>query len=126
MQNIFIEKNDSIEFFIYLTPGASKESVNGIIYNPDPAIKISIHARPTDNQANDALVKFLSSFLKIAKSRIKIKQGLKSRRKLIELSRVKLSEIEENFKPFISNFAKQLSLLQGLLVLVGIQELFCL
>lgn len=94
LNNIFREYDNSIEFFVYLTPGAKKEAILGIIFIDElPYIKIAIHAKPTDNQANNALIEFISKKFKIAKSKITIKKGLKSRNKKLVISDFKLGYI---------------------------------
>ncbi len=42
---------------------------------------------PQDNKANKAVIKMLSGYLKVAKSRITIVRGAKSREKLIEINK---------------------------------------
>ncbi len=51
----------------------------------DEVFKIRIKAPAVDNKANTELVKFLSDYLKIAKSNIEITHGAKSSRKTILL-----------------------------------------
>ncbi len=76
---------DSIEINIKLIPSAKREEILGIFEdeNGNDVLKISIHSKPKDNEANESLIKFLSKKLGVAKSLISIKNGLKSRRKTI-------------------------------------------
>lgn len=84
MDRLFKSSNSGLEFCVYLTPGSQKEAITDILIEGDLAsLKIAVHARPTDNQANEGLIKFLSGYFKIAKSKIIIKRGQKSRNKQI-------------------------------------------
>ena len=67
---------------IYLQPGAKKSEVSGI---HDGHIKIKVNSPPVDGKANEALILFLSEFLNIPKSMIKIISGEKSRIKKISI-----------------------------------------
>jgi hypothetical protein len=55
------------------------------IEKTDNGFNIRVQAAPVDNKANIAVVKLLSKYLDIPKSRITIVAGLKSKRKLIEI-----------------------------------------
>lgn len=65
---------------IYLQPGSKKSEVSGM---HDGHIKIKVNSPPVDGKANDALILFLSDFLNIPKSTIKIISGEKSKIKKI-------------------------------------------
>ena len=111
INSIFKEKNNGIEFYIYLTPGSQREDITGFFYDEfeNIALKISIHAKPTNNEANKNLIEFISKTFKTAKSDVVIKQGLKSRKKLIfikdasinsvpDLSKLDSSPLQKSFK----------------------------
>ena len=68
---------------VRVTPRASKNQIVGALN--DGTIKIRITAAPTQGQANDELVKFLSDVLGVAKSRIEIVAGNTGRDKLISV-----------------------------------------
>ena len=68
---------------IYLQPGAKKPEITGI---HDGHIKIKVNSPPVDGKANNALILFLSEFLHIPKSDIKIIAGEKSRIKKLLIS----------------------------------------
>ena len=77
---IFSETKAGIEFSVHLIPGARKEQILGIIETERGiVIKISIHEKPTENNANEALIKFLAGRLNVAKTNVEIKRGHKSR-----------------------------------------------
>ena len=68
---------------VRVIPRASKNQVVGAL--SDGTIKIRIAAAPAEGQANDALVRFLSDVLGVAKSRIEIVAGNTGRDKLISV-----------------------------------------
>ena len=68
---------------VRVTTRASKNQIVGAL--SDGTIKIHITAAPTEGQANDELVKFLSDVLDVAKSSIEIVAGSTGRDKLISV-----------------------------------------
>lgn len=91
---IFSETKAGIEFSVHLIPGARKEQILGIIETERGiVIKISIHEKPTENNANEALIKFLAGRLNVAKTNVEIKRGHKSRDKRIFVSGITLAQI---------------------------------
>ena len=68
---------------VRITSRASKNQIVGAL--SDGTVKIRITAAPTEGQANDELVKFLSGVLGVAKSRVEIVAGNTGRDKLISV-----------------------------------------
>ena len=68
---------------VRVTTRASKNQIVGALN--DGTVKIRVTAAPTEGQANDELVKFLSDVLDIPKSRIEIVAGATGRDKLISV-----------------------------------------
>lgn len=72
---------------VRLTPGASKNSVNG--WDKDVSgndiLKVSVTAIPENGKANQALIKLLSKHWKIAKSEIVIIKGETERHKILSV-----------------------------------------
>lgn len=68
---------------VRMTTRASKNQIVGAL--SDGTVKIHITAAPTEGQANEELVKFLSDVLDVAKSRIEIVAGQTGRDKLISV-----------------------------------------
>lgn len=94
ISDIFKETNNGVEFYVYLSPGAKREEIIGRFEFDDKLmLKISIRAKPINNNANTALISFLSDKLMIAKSNITITKGLKSKVKKISVTNLKLSNI---------------------------------
>jgi uncharacterized protein (TIGR00251 family) len=67
---------------IRIQPRASK---NEVILLENGGLKIRLTAPPVDNAANEALVKFLSAVLSVAKSQIEIVSGHTSREKIVRI-----------------------------------------
>jgi len=68
---------------IKVTPRSSKNEVVGQM--ADGTLKIRLTAPPVDGKANEALIKLLSAHFKIAKSKISIIKGQKSKNKTVEI-----------------------------------------
>ncbi|AMW26780.1 MAG: DUF167 domain-containing protein [Limnospira sp. PMC 1291.21] len=52
----------------------------------DGSLTVYLKSPPVDGKANQELIKLLAKKLDVPKSNIKIKSGLSSRRKLVEIS----------------------------------------
>jgi uncharacterized protein len=57
--------------------------------------QVSIRAKPMDNEANEYLVRYLSSVLKLPTSAIRISRGHRSKTKQIEISADEQSILEK-------------------------------
>jgi hypothetical protein len=73
------EKNN-LYLDVYLQTRANK---NAIIGAHDGRLKISITAPAIENKANRHLIKYLAEIFGVAKSKVKILQGMHSRNKLV-------------------------------------------
>ncbi|MDR2598549.1 MAG: DUF167 domain-containing protein [Holosporales bacterium] len=101
LNKIFENRNGGLEFLVYLTPGASREEIIGIVQG---GLKIAVHAKPTDNQANRALIAFISSAFRIAPSRIAIRRGQKSRTKTLLIEGLDIDDIPDNVRDTVTKF----------------------
>lgn len=63
-----------------------RSSKNGIVLMENGGLKIRLTAPPVDGAANEALVKFLSEVLSIAKSQIEIVSGHTAKNKIVKIS----------------------------------------
>lgn len=77
---VFQEKNNCLTLNVYVVPKSSKSEIVGIYNN---CLKIKLKALPVDNEANEELIKFLASKLKISKSNLEIISGLKQKKKTL-------------------------------------------
>ena len=76
------QKNNVLILSLLIQPGAKCNQVVGAV---GEELKIKIAASPIEDKANTKLVRYLSVLLKVPKSQIKIKRGLKSRHKIVEV-----------------------------------------
>ncbi len=65
-----------------IQPRASR---NGIVVMEDGSLKIRLTAPPVDGAANEALIKYISDVLGLAKSQILIITGHTSREKIVKI-----------------------------------------
>jgi uncharacterized protein (TIGR00251 family) len=68
---------------VRVTPRASRNEIVELL--DDGTIKVRIASPPTDNEANDTLIQFLSEILGVPRSRLDIVAGLTGRDKLISV-----------------------------------------
>jgi uncharacterized protein (TIGR00251 family) len=68
---------------VRVTPRASHNEIVELM--EDGTIKVRIAAAPSDNEANEALVKFMAEVLGVPKSRLDIVAGVSGRDKLISV-----------------------------------------
>ncbi|MDR1032045.1 MAG: DUF167 domain-containing protein [Holosporales bacterium] len=82
---------------VKLTP---KASTNAVIGFKDQVLQVKVTAAPENNKANEALIKIVSDFLKVPKSKIQVISGLKSRHKtlLVEADDIESVETALNSK----------------------------
>ena len=86
------ETSDGVEVHIRAIPRASKNEIQGV---HDNALKIRLTTPPVDGKANQALIKFLSKTLHIAKSKIELTQGETSRHKTVRISGLTADQLKE-------------------------------
>ena len=73
---------------VKVKPGAKKTSIDGVVdvktnYPVTKALHVSINSQPEDNKANKELIEFIAEHLGVAKSKISIQHGEKSRIKVL-------------------------------------------
>lgn len=74
---------DTLILEIRLQPRASRDAVVGCV---DGRVRIKVTAAPVDDAANERLVKLLAGEFGVAKSRIHLVAGAKSRNKRVAVS----------------------------------------
>ncbi len=79
------ETESGIVFTVHVQPRASRNEVCGV---QGEELKVRLTAPPVDDAANRLCVEFLAKLLGIAKSRITIVAGTKSRHKTIRVSEI--------------------------------------
>lgn len=70
---------------VHVTPGAKRSGITGMSQTPQgrPALKIAVRAKPTDGEANAAVLAFLATTLKLAPSAVTLLSGQTSRHKRV-------------------------------------------
>jgi uncharacterized protein len=76
---------------VKIQPRASK---NGIVRREGGGLKIRLTAPPVDGAANEALIKFLSGELGVARSRVEIVSGQTSRDKVIRVEGLSSEDVD--------------------------------
>jgi len=84
------EKKGCLHFFVQVRPGAKREGIAGEI---DGAIKLEVTAPPHEGKANAAVIKLIATSLGVAKSKVEIVSGGKSKKKRIKVEGVKRSDV---------------------------------
>jgi len=85
MNYLEVSENNSrsgVVLKVRVRPRASRDEVAGAM---EGALKIRLCAPAVENQANEALTKFLSAVLKIPKSSVRILGGERARTKRVEI-----------------------------------------
>ena len=77
--------SEGFKLFVRLSPKAKREGIEGVHTDPDGTqrLKIAVSAPPVDGKANEALIKWLSKRLHIAKSAITLVSGTTDRCKTL-------------------------------------------
>lgn len=81
----WVLKGDELTLHCHVQPGAKQTRFYGLY---DHCIKIQLQSPPVDGKANKMLISFLAKHIGVAKSCIRIKHGLSSRRKTVVISPV--------------------------------------
>lgn len=83
----FLKKHqDGFSLYIRVTPNSAANKISGKFFDEknQEYLKINLAAVPEDGKANEELIKFLSRFLKISRSKIAIIRGETSRIKVVQ------------------------------------------
>jgi uncharacterized protein len=88
-----------LTFPVKVQPGAAQSMIQGI---DGEFLKVRLAAPPVDGKANEELIRLLSRLLKLPKSKISIRTGVSTRRKVLLLEQFP----EEHFQRFLRNLEK--------------------
>ncbi|BCL59336.1 hypothetical protein DGMP_00290 [Desulfomarina profundi] len=83
-------KDGSLLLRVHIQPRASKTKIVGLY---DGTLKIAVSAPPVEGRANKEIIQFLAKKMKIPRSDVRVKSGLQSRRKSLELKNIRESEV---------------------------------
>ncbi len=75
-------EGDNLLIVIRVQPGASRDQIVGTV---NESLKIRITAAPVDGKANSHLIKYLAKTFGVARSRVKLISGDKSRDKRLRI-----------------------------------------
>jgi uncharacterized protein (TIGR00251 family) len=84
-----------VTFRVRVVPRASRNKVGGI---HDGAVRIRLTAPPVEGAANEALIAFLSSVLRVAKRDIELVSGQSSRNKVVSVLGLSAEEVEARLR----------------------------
>ena len=84
------ESDQGVIFNVKVTPRASREQMRGV---ESGALKVRLTAPPVDDKANKALIKLLAKRLGVAKSKVQIKAGHKSRAKRVMVAGLTAAQV---------------------------------
>ena len=89
------QRGEAVAFSVRVVPRASRNKIAGI---HDGAVRIRLTAPPVEGAANDALVAFLSSVLRVPKRDIELVSGQTSRNKVVSVSGLSPEEVEARLR----------------------------
>jgi uncharacterized protein (TIGR00251 family) len=89
---------------VRITPRSSRNEVSDVL--EDGTVKIRLTAPPVEGQANEALVRFLGEILDLAPSRIEIVAGQTGRDKLVTITGIDSSTLQERIMSKVAKPAK--------------------
>lgn len=99
MNEYISNSKDGIILRVIIHPRASKTGIVGVYKD---MLKVQVTAPPVDDSANEMLIDFLSDFLKVPKSNIKITIGKTSRQKILKIDSNKYESIKSKLEKEIS------------------------
>jgi len=85
-------KEEQTRLDVRVYPGAGKNEIKSF---KDGVLDVRITAHPEKGKANEALIKYLSDILGIAKSSIEIRKGTTSRRKSVVIGGLDDKKLKE-------------------------------
>lgn len=82
MPEWYRSNGDCITLTLHVQPGAKQTTIAGL---HGDALKIRLSAPPIEGRANEALLRFIADFFKVALRDVELKQGEQSRHKRVEV-----------------------------------------
>jgi uncharacterized protein len=102
MKPFYSSAPDGVIVELHVQPGASKSGWSGRFGD---RLKLRISAKAVEGQANETLIAFIAKFLGVAKSRVSIIRGEKSREKTILITGEGSAVLQKLEQLAISDFA---------------------
>ncbi len=91
---------NAVELKLRVTPRASRTEFSGMTGNT-PRLKVK--APPVEGAANEECVRYLASILGVAKGRIRLAKGEKSREKVFRLEGISLEQARDSLGPLMKS-----------------------
>ncbi len=89
------QRGEAVAFRVRVVPRSSRDKVAGIM---DGVVRIQLTAPPVEGAANQALVRFLSSVLRVATRDVDIVSGQHTREKVVAVSGLSPEEVEARLR----------------------------
>ena len=89
------QRGEAVAFTVRVVPRASRNKIAGI---HDGAVRIRLTAPPVEGAANEALIRFLSSVLRVPKRDIELVSGQTARNKVVSVSGLSAEEVEARLR----------------------------
>ncbi|PKM90986.1 MAG: YggU family protein [Firmicutes bacterium HGW-Firmicutes-12] len=86
------ETNTGVQFSLKIQPRAAKNEISGI---QGDALKLRLTAPPVDGEANEACIRFIAQWLKIARNTVEIVTGHTSRHKIVQVKGLSKEQLLE-------------------------------
>ena len=86
---------------VIVSPRATRTRIMGV---HDRRLKIQLAAPPADGKANDALVRYLATALRVARAQVEIVSGAANKRKTVRLAAVSAQRAVLALSPAEPNF----------------------
>ena len=86
-----MDKAKTVRFAVKVQPRSSKTELAGKL---GEAYKLRLAAPPVDGKANEACVRFFAERFGVARSAVRIVQGLASRLKVVEIEGADMDDVE--------------------------------
>jgi uncharacterized protein (TIGR00251 family) len=99
MSFLSTSKDGPVLLRVHIQPRASKTRIIGLY---DGALKIAVSSPPVEGRANREIIQFLAKKLKIAKGAVRVRSGVQSRRKTIEIDGIQEGEVRRLLEKFFS------------------------
>jgi len=89
------QRGEAVAFRVRVVPRASRNRIAGI---QGGVVRIQLTAPPVEGAANEALVAFLSSVLRVPKRDVEIVSGQTAREKVVSVSGLSSEEVEARLR----------------------------
>ena len=83
MESLLSVVGEGVRLRVRLTPRARSERIDGLV---DGMLNVRVTAPPAENQANEALLRFLAKEWRLPRSTLSIAGGAKSRNKIVHIA----------------------------------------